>query len=331
MGVYPQHEHLITQVVPGEIIVIDKGQAKSLAVGEGLVEITASRVEIVTNMADCRRAHRRGQGRRGPRARRCAAAREAVRRRDRVHQRVARAVAGAAERQAPPERVIVTAAAARWSRVGALVLAGGCRGLVGRRRRRRPRRRPVRSSPPKPSDPLPSLISGEAIIWMPTGAGQYTPAVRAAGIAAAPRRGDRGSLDPDPTVTVTEVEGSSEVRVGPRLLMVVTARDASAPGRRAGHAGAACRAGVRDGDPQRASAARARRPDALRCLRAGRHGRVRDPGVGDRAIDAMVPAARRTLASRASRRGAPAGCGDRVVGSNRRRHRSRVPAASVCS
>jgi F-type H+-transporting ATPase subunit epsilon len=51
MGVYPQHEHLITQVVPGEIVVVKAGEAQSLAVGEGLVEITAGRVEIVTNMA----------------------------------------------------------------------------------------------------------------------------------------------------------------------------------------------------------------------------------------------------------------------------------------
>ena len=51
MGVYPQHEHLITQIVPGEIIVVENGGEKSLAIGEGLVEITASRVEIVTSMA----------------------------------------------------------------------------------------------------------------------------------------------------------------------------------------------------------------------------------------------------------------------------------------
>jgi F-type H+-transporting ATPase subunit epsilon len=51
MGVYPHHEHLITQIVPGEIIVTNHGQERSLAVGEGLVEVTADRVEIVTNMA----------------------------------------------------------------------------------------------------------------------------------------------------------------------------------------------------------------------------------------------------------------------------------------
>jgi F-type H+-transporting ATPase subunit epsilon len=51
MGVYPQHEHLITQIVPGEIVVTNRGQERLLAVGEGLVEVAADRVEIVTDMA----------------------------------------------------------------------------------------------------------------------------------------------------------------------------------------------------------------------------------------------------------------------------------------
>jgi F-type H+-transporting ATPase subunit epsilon len=51
IGVYPQHVHLITQIVPGEIIVSKAGQDRFLAVGEGLVEITADRVAIVTDMA----------------------------------------------------------------------------------------------------------------------------------------------------------------------------------------------------------------------------------------------------------------------------------------
>lgn len=51
MGVYPQHLHVITQIEPGELIVTQKGQERSLAVGEGLVEITATRVSIVTDMA----------------------------------------------------------------------------------------------------------------------------------------------------------------------------------------------------------------------------------------------------------------------------------------
>ena len=51
MGVYPQHVRLITQIVPGEIIVSKDGHDRSLVVGEGLVEVTATRVAIVTDMA----------------------------------------------------------------------------------------------------------------------------------------------------------------------------------------------------------------------------------------------------------------------------------------
>jgi F-type H+-transporting ATPase subunit epsilon len=51
IGVYPQHVRLITQIVPGEIIVNQDGQERFLAVGEGLVEITATQVSIVTDMA----------------------------------------------------------------------------------------------------------------------------------------------------------------------------------------------------------------------------------------------------------------------------------------
>jgi F-type H+-transporting ATPase subunit epsilon len=51
MGVYPQHTHLITQIEPGELIVTKQGEDRFLAVGEGLVEITADRVSIVTDMA----------------------------------------------------------------------------------------------------------------------------------------------------------------------------------------------------------------------------------------------------------------------------------------
>ena len=51
MGVYPQHVPLMTQLVPGEIIVRKDGQDLYLAVGEGFVEITAERVAILTDMA----------------------------------------------------------------------------------------------------------------------------------------------------------------------------------------------------------------------------------------------------------------------------------------
>jgi F-type H+-transporting ATPase subunit epsilon len=51
MGVYPQHVHVITQIIPGEIIVSKDGHDRFIAVGEGLVEITGSAVAIVTDMA----------------------------------------------------------------------------------------------------------------------------------------------------------------------------------------------------------------------------------------------------------------------------------------
>ena len=51
MGIYPQHVRLMTQLVPGEMIVHKGGRDDFLAVGEGLVEITNDRVAIVTDMA----------------------------------------------------------------------------------------------------------------------------------------------------------------------------------------------------------------------------------------------------------------------------------------
>jgi F-type H+-transporting ATPase subunit epsilon len=51
IGVYPHHMKLITQLVPGEVLIAKNGQDRSLAVGEGLVEVTHQRVSIVTDMA----------------------------------------------------------------------------------------------------------------------------------------------------------------------------------------------------------------------------------------------------------------------------------------
>jgi len=51
MGILPQHTRLMTYLVPGEMIVRKDGQDKFLAVGEGLVEVTNTRVSIATNMA----------------------------------------------------------------------------------------------------------------------------------------------------------------------------------------------------------------------------------------------------------------------------------------
>ena len=51
MGVLPLHTRLMTQLVPGELIVNKNAHDEFLAVGEGLVEVTNDRVSIVTNMA----------------------------------------------------------------------------------------------------------------------------------------------------------------------------------------------------------------------------------------------------------------------------------------
>lgn len=51
MGVLPQHVPLMTQIVPGEIIVRKAGEDYFLAVGPGFVEITGDHVSILTDMA----------------------------------------------------------------------------------------------------------------------------------------------------------------------------------------------------------------------------------------------------------------------------------------
>ncbi len=51
MGIYPLHTPLTTQMVPGEIIVRKDGRDVFLAAGEGLIEVTANRVSVLTDLA----------------------------------------------------------------------------------------------------------------------------------------------------------------------------------------------------------------------------------------------------------------------------------------
>jgi F-type H+-transporting ATPase subunit epsilon len=51
IGIYPQHVRLITQMAPGELSATTEHGEILLAVGEGLVVVTADRVEIVTDLA----------------------------------------------------------------------------------------------------------------------------------------------------------------------------------------------------------------------------------------------------------------------------------------
>ena len=50
-GVYPQHVPLMTQMVPGEIAVRKNGRDVYVATGEGLIEVTADRVSVLTDLA----------------------------------------------------------------------------------------------------------------------------------------------------------------------------------------------------------------------------------------------------------------------------------------
>ena len=51
LGILPQHIRLMTQMVPGEMIVRKSGHDDFFAVGEGLIEIAGERVSILTDMA----------------------------------------------------------------------------------------------------------------------------------------------------------------------------------------------------------------------------------------------------------------------------------------
>jgi F-type H+-transporting ATPase subunit epsilon len=50
-GVYAQHVPLMTQIVPGEIIVRKGGHDTFFVCGGGLIEVTANRVAVLTDMA----------------------------------------------------------------------------------------------------------------------------------------------------------------------------------------------------------------------------------------------------------------------------------------
>jgi F-type H+-transporting ATPase subunit epsilon len=51
MGVYPHHVPLVTQMVPGELIVRKDGRDLFIATGEGLIEVTGDRVAVLTDLA----------------------------------------------------------------------------------------------------------------------------------------------------------------------------------------------------------------------------------------------------------------------------------------
>ena len=51
MGVLPQHIPLMTQIHAGELVITKGGRKEYLAVGEGFVTVTQTRVNVLTDMA----------------------------------------------------------------------------------------------------------------------------------------------------------------------------------------------------------------------------------------------------------------------------------------
>jgi small-conductance mechanosensitive channel len=72
----------------------------------------------------------------------------------------------------------------------------------------------------------PVLLSGEPILWIGAGIGPYTTEARAARIGERLRDIVRDRTLRQTPVTITEVSGTSELRVGAKLVMIVTPRDA---------------------------------------------------------------------------------------------------------
>jgi small-conductance mechanosensitive channel len=89
-----------------------------------------------------------------------------------------------------------------------------------------PQAAPATPDPEAAPEAAPILVGGEPVIWITAPAGPYTTQFRAERISARLREIVRNRSIADLSVTVTEAEGSSELRAGSRLLMVVTPRDA---------------------------------------------------------------------------------------------------------
>ncbi|HSI12214.1 MAG TPA: ATP synthase F1 subunit epsilon [Chthoniobacter sp.] len=51
LGILPSHIPLMTQIKPGEVVIMQNGKKDYLAVGEGFATVTQTRVNILTDMA----------------------------------------------------------------------------------------------------------------------------------------------------------------------------------------------------------------------------------------------------------------------------------------
>jgi len=85
---------------------------------------------------------------------------------------------------------------------------------------------------PEADQPRPAAVflGGDPVLWITAGAGPYAPARRAERIGSRLEEAVHDHALRDPVVTITEMDGSSELRSGGHLLMVVTAKDAASVG-----------------------------------------------------------------------------------------------------
>ncbi len=51
MGILPQHMALVTELIPGELQITQKGKTEIVAIGEGFAEITGTSVGVLTDGA----------------------------------------------------------------------------------------------------------------------------------------------------------------------------------------------------------------------------------------------------------------------------------------
>lgn len=51
LGILPQHVPLMTRILPGELTVFNNGHKVHLAVGEGFLEVTQTRISVLADMA----------------------------------------------------------------------------------------------------------------------------------------------------------------------------------------------------------------------------------------------------------------------------------------
>jgi len=52
IGILPGHIDLISQLVPGELIITKSGKDESFAIGEGLIKVSANQVTVLADLAE---------------------------------------------------------------------------------------------------------------------------------------------------------------------------------------------------------------------------------------------------------------------------------------